>query len=188
MDTQTAALWQFIATVAGVLVVVWYSFETRWLRHETAKLLKEARTQNETSLRPIVDFYFESVGTRAYEEKYLKVRNVGFGPAFNLYAVPLKCKLDCSLSMTLPQSLPAGGSEFCAFDMKNFLGPLTEAMPRGIFTGLRTVVDSLPIAVKVTYTNAAGKRSRTTLIVSGDDEIAKLVFGGSACIDDEAEN
>src|ERR1035437_1009889 len=80
MDNQTALLWQLIATVAGVVVVVWYSLETRWLRQETKNLLKEARIQNETALRPIIDFYFHTTGVGGYQRQFLKVRNVGRGP------------------------------------------------------------------------------------------------------------
>jgi hypothetical protein len=193
MDNQTAVLWQLIATVAGVVVVLWYSLETRWLRQETKNLLNEARLQNETALRPIIDFYFSETGVPG-DQKTMKVRNVGRGPAFGLYAMPIKCHANSSISMVLPESLPVDAEEGCGFDVENLLGQKVAASPSDIVLYLKEATkgtavalsSTVPLSVKVRYTSADEKRYRTTLIVKDDGELAKLVFGGSH-IDDEEQ-
>jgi len=188
MDNQTALLWQLIATVAGVVVLVWYSLETRWLRQETNHLLQEARIQNETALRPIIDFYFHTTGVGGYQQQSLKVRNVGRGPAFGLYATPSKLEYRSSISMVLPESVPADTEGFCHFNVKDLLGESSGSVSsRDIFLSLKTTVGDLPLSMRVTYQSATGKRYLTTLIVTADGELAKLVFGGSDCMDDGEE-
>lgn len=187
MNVQIATL---IATLAGVAVVVWYSLETRWLRQETARLLREAKVQNEIALRPIIEFYFGySEGGVSIGEPGLGVRNVGRGPAFNLWARPLEVDSESAISIRLPESLPADRSEGCLFVVKNILQELTPASATLSARAIKTV-HSLPISLKVTYTNASGIGYFTTLVVrsASDGEKVEVVFGGSGCMEqDELE-
>src|SRR2546426_6875015 len=58
--------------------IVWYSFETRWLRQETEK-------QNAVAIRPIlvVEFMNNRLSDNASNPPGLI--NIGFGPAFNVH-------------------------------------------------------------------------------------------------------
>jgi hypothetical protein len=56
--------------------IVWYSFETRWLRQETEK-------NNAGSIRPIMIVEFTN-DRLANDSPFPTIRNIGFGPAFNV--------------------------------------------------------------------------------------------------------
>jgi len=64
---------QICAICATLLVLIWYAIETSGLK-------RAAKKQNEFSMRPCITVFFSEP-----EGKIIRLRNIGKGPAFNVF-------------------------------------------------------------------------------------------------------
>src|ERR1035437_1282317 len=182
MDTNTAqailaycSLAVTILTLITAAALIWYTIETSRLRRATQEqvektglLLKEAHTQNEHSIQPIVTLErandLHSIEKTATQ---IVIRNLGLGAAFNIDVEPL-CGPSTTIRFVPTMSLAAGQREPISLvyteDGKQVVSGAYELIQRMFHSneldeGARSIVR---------YADVTGKRYRTTIIYHYD--------------------
>jgi hypothetical protein len=159
-------------TTATLIVLIWYTVETY-------KLRLEAQRQSENSIMPIVMLQSVYVQGEHMGISRPTIRNLGSGPAFNVYVGPMQIS-GKAVVFEHPRMLAPGQDEFVA------VSGLRQAMRHsdgGFDDGKIHHTNDLRMAFKstqdvaettgvITYMSASGKKYRTTFTVdhTSDDE------------------
>lgn len=166
-------------TTATLIVLIWYTVETQ-------KLRREAQRQNENSMMPIV------AAQTGYFEPYVKssclaIRNLGSGPAFNIQISSIQISGKSGV-FEHSRTLAPGQVEILAVagirEVK--IGPsggYDDGKIRSaaeLLESLRSAPSTQETKANITYTNASGKKYRTTFTIDNEahDSESLVVFGG----------
>lgn len=186
MDTNTAqvilaycSLAVTILTLITAAALIWYTIETSRLRRATQEqvektglLLKEAQTQNEHSIQPIVTLERANdlrilENTANMPATQIVIRNLGLGAAFNIDVEPLRGP-NTTIRFVPTMSLVAGQREPISLvyteDGKQVVSGAYELIQRMFHSneldeGARSIVR---------YADVTSKRYRTTVIYHYD--------------------
>lgn len=152
------------ATVAATFTLIWYTIETQRLR-------RAAEKQNEVSVMPIVALRLSSGERRLGEPLSLKcqsLRNVGFGPAFNIDVSPIQ-KAPFEVRFERVGLLEPKDSEDLQYTV------LQDAVKSG-FSKMSVWLESVistgqlgsEMAVSVSYSDTSGNRYHSDHIIQFD--------------------
>ena len=175
-----ASIMTACVTMATLGVLIWYTIETH-------KLRLEAQRQNENSMMPIV--MFQSVYTQGQHAgiSRLVIRNLGSGPAFNVYVGPMEIS-GKPAQFEYPRMLSPGQENFVSISglreaKQDSYGGYDDGKihnTRDLLQAVRATPEILETNGVITYTSASGKKYGTTFTIdhrSGDTE-SFIVFGG----------
>jgi hypothetical protein len=188
-----ASLALTVLTAATLVVLVVYTVETYRLRKtaqaqtaETASLLREAQTQNELSLLPIVtlapgkltlevNIMSEMMHPVKSSIDKLVVRNVGSGPAFNAFTASIT-EGRTVLGFHHKAALAAGEEHFVDIELKD-AGTSTPLKTLGQFKeALQDLGPQTTVSNRIIYMSAAGKWYQTSHTFRVSPESKHLVI------------
>lgn len=160
-----------VVTTATLIVLILYTVETH-------KLRLEAQRQNENSIMPIVMLQSVFVQGQHVGISRPSIRNLGSGPAFNVYVGPIQIS-GKAVKFEHPRLLAPGQDDFVAVSglREATLGP-TGAYDDGkihhtydLLKAFKSGPDNETKGV-ITYTSASGKEYRTSFTIdhAADDE------------------
>ena len=182
-----------VLTFVTLLVLIWYTLETTRLRRSaqeqttvTSRLLREAQRQNEQSMLPIVALSLQlrpvDEGRLAQTEwagaqrRFLVLRNVGNGPAFNVAIRPLAGRASQMCSFCHSDHLAAGEEEVVAPLLTRKDSPFNTSGLEEIEKEARSGELQVPHRVLVSYRSASGARYQTTQVLQNDATTGQLVI------------
>lgn len=152
------------ATVSATLVLIWYTIETQRLR-------RAAEKQNEISGMPIVALRLAS-GERGLGESltldFQSLRNIGNGPAFNIDVTPIQ-KAPFEVRFDPIRLLEPRDSQPLEYTVLQ--DGLASGFPK-VSVWLERVLETgqlgFEMAIRVSYSDASGKRYRSDHIIRFD--------------------
>lgn len=174
-------MWLAIANLALLALtlgaIIWYSFETRWLREETAALRREAVRQTKLQARPFLSLSY------ATNNACLRVTNLGHGVA-----------RDVEVSEIVLSDPADRATSRVRFDAIDFVAPTQSRDPYGHFS-VTSGGEEIPWETKklgwMANFGPSGRRAYEATIrytdVVGQKYVAKFVIekGNAKLVSDE---
>ena len=144
---------RFLVESATMIAVIYYAYKTR-------QLVVAARRQNDTAIRPIT--VVEYPRDKIIDQDYFSIRNIGFGPAFNVTIKPItngdfRAEFAAISLLGKDSTIRLEPITYCKGEYHNVFSPRMQYFIAMLREGTKSLADVLTLIIEILCCDANGK-------------------------------